>query len=401
MIKNTNADCKIRDIKISGSTAYVTIIFSSSKATPEPRVFNFYIQDSKTREQVLLSNTNYWIDRYNNYDNRALNVDINMYKQIVLQIDITNNNKSDMINNKWVRNCYLVLVDVTDKRPINAWYSEELDLISKELSVPNIENLLLHSTSKYKLNISWDFKYESQEDFNYNNTNIYSEIIIKSPYTHTPLETIIMSSDTKSNTKKITCLNVYKEPILIEILLKNLRGDILKRKEVFYKPVPRTTNTYIKTSQGIKKVSTFFIKKEENENLYGINLNLASINVATLGTFSIYIEEEKDIFIINNESTFDKTEMLIELQQKDNNDNIQTHVLANVTNGMKKLSLKELRETYSLTQEDKLIITLTGTNDYYSKSKKYNTVIQDIRRITKSTLPSTNLLCSDTTLCMD
>lgn len=261
MIKNTNADCKIKDIKISGSTAYVTLIIASSKATTEPRVFNFYIQDINTGITTQLSNINYWIDRYNNYNNDSNNVDINLYKQITLQIDITNQNTSEMIDNKWVRNCYLILVDSTDSIKQNAWYSEKLELISKEIILPTIQDLTLHSDKNYTLRISWIYKYKTQEDFNYNNTNLYTTILIKSPYTNNILESNdIFATEDSTNYIKCTCLNTYNAPILIEILLKNLKGTVLKRKEVFYKPVPKQTNSYIKTATGIKKVAAYFIK---------------------------------------------------------------------------------------------------------------------------------------------
>jgi hypothetical protein len=261
MIKNTNADCKIKDIKISGSTAYVTLIIASSKATSEPRVFNFYIEDASTKERTLLSNYNYWIDRYNNYNRESINIDINLYKQITLQVDITNQNTSEMLENKWLRDCYIILVDVTDKTYQDAWYSERLELVSKEIELPTLQDIRLITNSNYNLNISWLYKYESQDDFNYNNTNLYTTLIIKSPYTYNVLETLdLFASNTNSERTEIECMNIYDSPIIVENLLNNLKGTILSKKEIFYTPVPRQTTGYIKTAKGVKRVIAYYAK---------------------------------------------------------------------------------------------------------------------------------------------
>ena len=263
MIKNTNADCIVRDIKIIDTTAYITLLISSSKPTPETRVFNFYIQDEGSPEMSILSNTNYWIDRYNNYDNNILNVDVNMYKQVTLKIDITNQNKGTLIGNRWVRNCYIILTDVTNSIPINAWYSNLLKLVSKEIVIPELKDVSCTTDTFYNLQVNWKYKYESQEDFNYSNLNTYSEVVIKSPYTNNILETIhIEHTNTPCTDFKVKCLNTYEDNIIVEIYLKNFKDETLTKTKLFYKPVPKLTNTYIKTATGIKKVQAFYVKKE-------------------------------------------------------------------------------------------------------------------------------------------
>ena len=398
MIKNTNADCKILDTKIAGSTAYVTLVIASSKPTPIPRAFNFYIYDINTGTSTLLSETRYWIDSYGNYNDNIREVDINLYKKITLQIDITNSNNSSMVDNKWYRECYLILVDVTSSPNINAWYSPTLELVSKEIILPEIKELILNTDALYGLTISWKYHYESQEDFNYNNKNIYTSIVIKSPYTNNILEQIdVMSEDYSSQYIKQTCLNTYTTPIIVSVLLKNLKGDILKRKDIFYKPVIRQTNTYIKTATGIKKVEAFYVKDSKEVTVPKVNFNLANVQVPMFGKLKAYFLNTKDLIVEYPYSTFDVTEIYVYLTKEENgqkksfflgssNDKRYVHVIPSDT------TQEELADFLSREIE----IEVRGKSSKYEKTKIVKINASDIEAYT---LPGDDLLCSPITLC--
>ncbi len=259
LIKNTDGSyCKIKETKVSGLKAYVTlVIYSSVPQTSEDilgnihRVFSFYLRDVGSTELYKLSHNNYWIDRNNNYNNDSNNVDINMHKEIILEIDITNNNQSEMQENKWLRKCNIVMLDHTTGSD-EVWVSEELVLISKEIELPTLTNLKINTSSDNILSVSFKYKYESQEDFNYINENLETIIEIKSVYSRETLETCefphYLNENTQEETILFNSIHEYTEPIVINIYIKNLKGDVLHFQSHFFNPTIAHTNLTVKQS---------------------------------------------------------------------------------------------------------------------------------------------------------
>lgn len=270
LIKNTDHSyCKIKEIKVSGLKAYVTlIIYSSAPQTSQDimgninRVFSFYLRDLNSTELYRLSHNNYWIDRNNNYNNDSTNIDINMYKEIILEIDITNNNQSYMLDSRWIRKCNIIMIDHTTSSE-EAWTSETLELISKEIELPALSNLQISTDSYNILHVNFKYTYESQEDFNYINENLITLVEIKSVYTDEILETCEFPHEYNQNIKEsaimFTSLNEYTEPILINIFIKNLKGDTLTVNKNFFNPAIGNTRLTIKDS-GLLNVKSAFIK---------------------------------------------------------------------------------------------------------------------------------------------
>lgn len=268
LIKNTDGSyCKIKETKVSGLKAYVTlVIYSSVPQTSEDnignvhRVFSFYLRDLNSTELHKLSHNNYWIDRNNNYNNDSNNIDINMHKEIILEIDITNNNQSDMQDNKWLRRCNIVMIDHTTSAE-EAWVSEELTLISKEIELPTMSNLKIATGTDNILGVTFKYIYESQEDFNYINENLETIIEIKSVYTGETLETCefphYLNENTQEETIMFTSIHEYTEPVIINIYIKNLKGNVLQYSSHFFNPLINNTNLTIKdtTLQTVKSVS--------------------------------------------------------------------------------------------------------------------------------------------------
>ena len=117
------------------------------------------MRDKNSTDLYKLSNNNYWIDRINNYNNDSNNIDINMHKEIILTVDITNLNRSSMQNNKWVRECNIVMLDHTIGAE-EAWISEDLTLISKEISLPELKTISINKIKdKYNLDITVTLDY--------------------------------------------------------------------------------------------------------------------------------------------------------------------------------------------------------------------------------------------------
>lgn len=272
----TSSYCKITDVKISGFKAYIYLLISSTSSQVDPVtsiantcVFSFYTRDSNG-ELNRVTNNNYWIDRCNNYNNDMNNIDINKHKDIILELDITNKNTSTMQDNKWVRPVELLLIN--NRTNEEAWTSDTIELISKEISLPEINNFNITKTSS-TINISFDLVYSTQEDFNYINSNIIAKLQIRSVYTKKLIESMALSSFNFNSLQPIKHINTalnnyYTEPIQIEICIQNLKEDILKEYIKFYNTelalspisilskdnIKHCTNASIKTKDGIKPI---------------------------------------------------------------------------------------------------------------------------------------------------
>ena len=235
LIKNTDgAYCKIKETKVSGLKAYITlVIYSSVPQTTVDilgninRVFSFYLRDLNSTELVKLSHNNYWIDRNNNYNNDSNNIDINMHREIILEIDITNNNQSEMQEGRWVRRCNIILIDHTTGAE-EAWIR---------------------------------YKYESQEDFSYINSNIYYDLAIKTTYSNETIEhrEFYSSQNNPINNTDISYIseNQYTEPIIVSMQIKNLKGETINIENKFFNPLINSNRITIKDSDllSVKSIS--------------------------------------------------------------------------------------------------------------------------------------------------
>ena len=283
MIKGTNADCKIVKISINETVATVTLLIFATKATNPSKSFKIYIKDADTNEYSVADNNVYWIDQTNNYNFDANNVDTKKYKEIMFNIDITRSNTSEINGKKWVRNCYINLIDMS-KNFYNAvaWSSSLLTLVSEEFEIPTVTNIQM---STHKLNtfyldqndltktelrglITVDFKlnYISEKDFNYNNKNFSAVLNIRSVSTDQLIETKEIATSSVSLENSITTTNRYSlgSPVVIQILITNKNHDIVSEYRKIYTPFKKYSNTYIKTKNGVKKVIAYYLLTDSN-----------------------------------------------------------------------------------------------------------------------------------------
>lgn len=276
IIKNTDATyCKIKDIKVSGLEAYITLlVYSSKPQTTEDslgrvsRVFSFFLKDKDTGEITRLNNNNYWIDRCNNYNNDSTNIDINMYKEIILTIDISNLNKSKMLGNTWIRECKLLIIDQHSSSNNIIWESEELQLISKEIVIPSISNIKINTSSSANLTVSFNETFESQEDFNYSNNNLTTEVHILSAYNNNLIEKhVVLNEERLNNTVTInTFNNKFDTPLIIKINVLNNINEILVQEIKFYNPL-NTHKVFIKQNNSIKQINNCTINNKQVINI--------------------------------------------------------------------------------------------------------------------------------------
>ena len=268
IIKNTDGTyCKVKDIKISGLTAYVTLLVYSSvpQTTPDSfgrtsRVFSFFLKDKNSNEIIQLSRNLYWIDRVNNYENNSINVDINMHKEILLEIDITNKNKSQMKDRRWVRNCNILIKDMSNSSYSTLWISEDLELISKEVILPEITNIKTTIDKNNILHVAFNKAYESQEDFNYIDSNLKTIIRTKSIYNNKVIEEFVLEDDSQfineyGQIEINSFCSKYDSPIIIEIQLLNKKKEVLYSIEKFCS-TQNNLKVFIKSFGDIKQVTT-------------------------------------------------------------------------------------------------------------------------------------------------
>lgn len=127
--------------------------------------------------------------------------------------------------------------------------------------------------------------------------------------------------------------------------------------------------------------------------LYGVNFNLASIKLPTLGTFGAYISNEEYITFALDKCSFDDITMSIQLRI--NND--YTSLIATKDHSYTfKLADLFTEEDYDKTCE--FNISIIGASSKYSKTI---TILLNLNNIKHYTLPSSTLVCSQTTLCKE
>ena len=332
MIKGTNANCKVVKVSVTDTQATITLLIFATSSTNPSKAFQIYIKDEGTSELIRASDNVYWIDQTNNYNYDSTNIDTKKYKEIMFTVDITNSNKSKIDGLKWVRNIYVLFIDTskhTDEAP--AWSSDLITLVSDEFEIPTISNILLSSCdlsvfyldqtdlSKTELrgNIKIDFKlkYISEKDFNYNNENFSAYLNIRSVATDNLIESKQIQTSATSLDNTIITTNKYSigQPVIIQLLITNKNGDVVNEYRKIYTPFKKYSNTYIKTTSGIKKVVAYYVVAnaetehegtwvDVNDTVIKPNYNNAVVKrqkqlVPTVISY-VYFDGEKNIYHI-------------------------------------------------------------------------------------------------------
>lgn len=274
MIVGTNANCKLLNITVTDSKATITLLIFSTLNTVPSKPFRIVAKDLNDNSTEYVNDNIYWIDQINNYNYDSKNVDINKYKEIVFQLDISKKNTSEIQGNRWIRKCFIQLLDGT-KGPTAAaaWTSEALTLISEDFEIPEIKNISFDTTEIFdqfgKIKCKFNLDYKSQEDFNYNNKNFNAFINVRSVNTNNILETKEIHTSAIGLYNEITTTNEYKlgDRIVIQLLITNKNGDIVRNVRKIYRPSKKHSNTFVKTSEGIKRaIAIYTLTDAQNEH---------------------------------------------------------------------------------------------------------------------------------------
>lgn len=151
-IRNTNADCIIKEVSVTGTVATVTLYVYSVKNTTPSLGFRVATLENKIRT-TLDSATVYWVDNYSHQYADAYNISINKSKEIQIQIDLGG---AIFKNKKFYRKLRLVLYDIYTQETL--WSTEELTLVSEEVNAPIVYDIEPYFQSLYHEKLSSRFR---------------------------------------------------------------------------------------------------------------------------------------------------------------------------------------------------------------------------------------------------
>lgn len=275
MITGTNAHCKLLNVTVTDSKATITLLIYATLSTVPSVPFRIIAKDIDDNSVEYVNDNVYWIDQINNYNYDSKNIDVNKHKEIVFQLDITKKNTANIQGNRWIRKCFIQLLDNTKgPQTAAAWSSEALTLISDDFEIPEIQNISFDTVDIFgeygKIKCKFNLKYKSQEDFNYNNQNFTAMINVRSVNTNNIIETKEIQTSALSLYNEITTTGDYKlgDRIAVQLLITNKNGELIRDVKKIYRPNKKYSNTFVKTSEGIKRAIAIYSltdSKDEHE----------------------------------------------------------------------------------------------------------------------------------------
>lgn len=121
------------------------------------------------------------------------------------------------------------------------------------------------------IKVKFNLEYDAEKDFNYNNKNFTAYLNVRSVATEKLLESKEIPSSSVGQYNEIETTNKYKlkDKIVIELIIANKNNEILTKESKIYKPAKKLTNTFIKTSEGIKRVIAFHVATDTSKEHEG------------------------------------------------------------------------------------------------------------------------------------
>lgn len=265
MIKGTNADCKVLSIDINQTVATVKLLIFATQSTVPAKSFRIALKDLDNETIYYVDNNTYWIDYINVYNNETTNIDTKKYKEILFNIDITNQNNGKLQGTRWIRNCYIMLLDQSKISSEQlAWRSEDINLISDSFVVPEIKNFVVDTMKTKELKISFTLKYESEKDFDLNNKNLSVQINIRSISSDKIIESLQIENYIAKEYNYFITRDRYDVgfPVAVQLLITNKIGEVLLEYRKAYCPLEKYSNAFVKTEKGVKRVIAYYVNLE-------------------------------------------------------------------------------------------------------------------------------------------
>jgi len=311
-LKGISTYCEIKDVSITQQEAIVKVVLFSNQENNETFGLQFYLVDQDTQIQELINTNTYWVEKFQtsfeSNTNIQNNIDINLFKELVFKIDITNKNRSNFLVNRWVRNVRIIIKldtritvdingDIIQTNPNEVVYtSEKLSLVSGLVIVPDIKQISIKSINNdvdidvdlEEIVVSIYYDYGIENDFNYNNQNIQYFFRLINPKTLRVIngsqriltENGTFDQDSKLGVLKYTFTSLkLRTPIIVSISIRDLKGNIIKAYSKFYIPSVPKNKVYVKFNGVVKEVDVIFTNYKEDTT---VNIDKLYVNNGTV-----------------------------------------------------------------------------------------------------------------------
>ena len=291
-IKGLSTYCEIKDVSISKEEATLKVVFFSNQENVVRFGLRFYIEDLDLKTIALLSGKYYWVDRFQSEPNEnqwESNIDINLYKEVILKINIRNNNLSTFTDERWYRNIRLLIKadEVVGTSTVNegdtVWYSENINLVSNKIKIPDIKHVEINcfdvendpdkQIEEVAVIVYYDYGLET--DFNYINSNIQYHFKLINPYVmRTINKKILVENGTYDQDERVGIIKYtfdsvkLRRPVLVNIAIRDLKGKEIKSFTKQFVPFIPKSRVYVKENNQTVKVNATFIAGDNPDLLY-------------------------------------------------------------------------------------------------------------------------------------
>lgn len=303
-VKGLSTYCEIKDVSITQQEAIIKILMFSNQENNVTFGLKFFLLDEETEREELINNNTYWVERFQpsfeTNENVENNIDINLFKELYFKIDITDKNRSNFLVNRWLRNIRILIKAETIIGNSNVqtnevvFKSEKLSLVSGLVIVPDIKQISIKSINSdldvniEELMVSIYYDYGIENDFNYNNENIQYFFRLINPKTLRVIkesqkiltENGLFDQDLKLGVLKYTFTSLkIRTPIIVNISIRDLKGNVIKAYNKFYIPSVPKNKVYVKFNGVVKEVDVIFTNYKEDTT---VNIDKLYVNNGTV-----------------------------------------------------------------------------------------------------------------------
>jgi hypothetical protein len=292
-LKGLSTYCEIKDISITQQEGTIKVLLFSNQENNVTFGLKFYLLDEDKGTEELINTNTYWVEKFqpsfDSTNNIQNNIDINLFKELLFKVDITNKNRSSFQVDRWIRNVRIVIrVDsIVGQSTVNIgdliYRSEQISLVSglvivpdlKQISIKSINNDVNLDANVEELLVSIYYNYGIENDFNYNNKNIQYFFRLINPKTFRVIkgsqkiltENGTFDQDSKLGVLKYTFTSLkLRTPIIVSISIRDLKGNVIKAYNKLYIPSIPKNKVYVKFNGMIKEVEVMFSNFTETSN---------------------------------------------------------------------------------------------------------------------------------------
>jgi hypothetical protein len=297
-LKGLSTYCEIKDVSITQQDATIKVLLFSNQENNVIFGLQFYILDEDKQTEELINTNTYWVEKFqpsfesnNNIQN---NIDINLFKELLFKVDITDKNRGSFQVDRWIRNVRILIKAeaIIGTSTVNTgdivYRSESISLVSGIVIVPDLKQISIKSINTdgnlsdvEELLVSIYYNYGIENDFNYNNKNIQYFFRLINPKTFkvitgsqkiltengTLTDGTLTDQDPKLGVLKYTFTSLkLRTPIIVSISIRDLKGNIIKAYNKLYIPSVPKNKVYVKFNGVIKEVEVMFSNFTETSN---------------------------------------------------------------------------------------------------------------------------------------